>query len=320
MPAELNHDAVQIDLLRPQARALSAEAEQTLAGARANPTEAIHALRVALKRWRALLRLVEGAAGDEARRLRHEASMIARSLGQSRDVQAALDALADCAEGSDSGRLSKQSLAAIRARLEAQRSAQEASALDDAAIRRFQRSFQIAADIVAHWPLERLPIDAIADAVAKTFRRAQRDMPENFATATPETLHEFRKRVVVFRYQTDMLKPLWPKLWRVYSSEAQKLRALLGRINDLSTLMKFTAPHQPLARWRSRLTPLIADRIQALAVDAERLAQRIFSGDRRTFARMITAQAEALNESGLADKGATAEFEREGIVDAPGEA
>ncbi|MDH8137201.1 CHAD domain-containing protein, partial [Klebsiella pneumoniae] len=55
----------------------------------------IHELRVALKRWRALLRLLEGSIGDETVALRHEASHIAREFGRSRDAQTAPDALAD---------------------------------------------------------------------------------------------------------------------------------------------------------------------------------------------------------------------------------
>src|SRR5256714_3000257 len=78
---------------------------------------AVHDLRKAMKRWRALLRLLEPFLGDEARRLRAEARNLARELSGARDAQSAIEALGDLApDGSD---LSPRTVASIRARLDA---------------------------------------------------------------------------------------------------------------------------------------------------------------------------------------------------------
>src|SRR5438309_7824940 len=59
---------------------------------------AVHDYRKAMKRWRALLRLLEPFVGTEAEALRAEARDLARELAGARDAQSALDALDDLDE------------------------------------------------------------------------------------------------------------------------------------------------------------------------------------------------------------------------------
>jgi CHAD domain-containing protein len=110
----------------------------------------------------------------------------------------------------------------------------------------------------------------------------------------PDVLHELRSRVVAHRYQMELIEPLWPKFGRLWVAEAQRLRDRLGAFQDLSVLQGFTAPHQPLAPWRSRLSPLIATRQAAHAKAAQRMAGRLFAERPRAFRKRI----EALWDSG----------------------
>ena len=56
---------------------------------------AVHAVRKALKRWRALMRLLARPLGEEADAMRAEARALMRELASARDAQSALDALDD---------------------------------------------------------------------------------------------------------------------------------------------------------------------------------------------------------------------------------
>ena len=58
---------------------------------------------------------------------------------------------------------------------------------------------------------------------------------------------------------------------------------------DLAMLQEFTAPHQPLAPWRSRIAPLIAARRLEHLESAERLAGRLFAEKPKAFRRRIAA-------------------------------
>ena len=53
-------------------------------------------------------------------------------------------------------------------------------------------------------------------------------------------MHEFRQRVVVHRYQMELVEPAWPRLGKVWVGEAQRLRERLGKHQDLAVLRKLT--------------------------------------------------------------------------------
>ena len=71
------------------------EARAPLRDAANADTTAVHDVRKALKRWRALIRLIEPFLDREGRGLRIKARDLARGLANARDARSALDALAD---------------------------------------------------------------------------------------------------------------------------------------------------------------------------------------------------------------------------------
>src|SRR5688572_20906569 len=102
---------------------LRALGREILAGARAaienrklSEAEAVHEFRKAMKRWRALLRLMEDDLGAGGRRLRLAARDLARALSRPRDAQSALDALDDMLK--DDARVPRRIADEVRARLE----------------------------------------------------------------------------------------------------------------------------------------------------------------------------------------------------------
>src|ERR1700743_1246757 len=83
--------------LRAVALAIIAEARAAIEDPAQSDAKAVHEFRRAMKRWRALLRLIEPWLGDRDRTLRTDARDLARALGGARDAQSALDALDDLA-------------------------------------------------------------------------------------------------------------------------------------------------------------------------------------------------------------------------------
>src|SRR5216684_4072145 len=78
------------ETLRAVARDCLVEARAAIVDPAKSEAEAVHDFRRAMKRWRALLRLVEPFVGPDARRLRDEARDRARALSGARDGQSAL--------------------------------------------------------------------------------------------------------------------------------------------------------------------------------------------------------------------------------------
>src|ERR1043165_2762393 len=101
--------------LKTVARDILSEARAVLDDAARPDAVAVHDLRKALKRWRALLRLLEPFLGDDARRLRAEARDLARELSGARDAQSAIEAVNDLAESES--KLSARTIASIGAQI-----------------------------------------------------------------------------------------------------------------------------------------------------------------------------------------------------------
>jgi CHAD domain-containing protein len=279
----------------PVGEALKAVARDVLAEARAaldhdkSDAIAVHDYRKAMKRWRALLRLLEPFLGDEGRRLRIAARNFARELAGARDAQAAMEALEDIAEEPQTV-LSPRSLVTIRTRLDALRKSAEAASVTQAMRARLIVALDELAPAIDTWALDKLTFGELAGELTRTYRRMRKDAPrEDWRSVPPEVLHDLRRRVVAHRYQMELVEPLWPKFGRVWVAEAQRLRDRLGAHQDLSMLLAFTAPHQPLAPWRARLTPLIAERQAAHAKASSRIAGRMLAEKPRAFRRRIEA-------------------------------
>jgi CHAD domain-containing protein len=273
---------------------LRAAAGDVLAEARAAieqpvEAEAVHDFRRAMKRWRALLRLIEPFVGAEARQLRDQARDLARALAGARNAQSALDALADLEKHGPA--LPIGSAARLRRRLEEIRRAAETTTLNSDMRSRIERALAEAGEAVTRWPLALLHFEDVARALARFYGRARRLVPADWQAASGEELHELRKRVVIHRYQIEIFEPLWPRYLKMWTAEAQRLRDRLGKHQDVLMLSSLTAPHQPLARWRTRLAPALAERKAAHAVAAERIAERLFLEKPKALARRLIGMA-----------------------------
>jgi CHAD domain-containing protein len=282
--------------LRQAADEILAEAGVALEALNAEkPGGAVHDYRVALKRWRALLRLLHAQIGDEAVALRREAGLLSRTFNSSRDAQAALDALTDIAESTEIAppSISRRTRSTITDRLEAIRKASETGALDAESVQRMHAGLTRALACASAWPLESMTFEDIATALAQSYRRARRRLPPDWETASAEDIHELRKAVVTFRYQIEFIEALWPKMWRTFTGEVQKLRVQLGRSNDLVVLGGLIQPRQPLAHWRSRLALPIENQRRVHLNRARTLASRMFAEAPRSFQKRIEAMWKA---------------------------
>jgi CHAD domain-containing protein len=275
------------DGLAGSARSIIADARRALTDPELSEPERVHEVRKALKRWRALLRLLARAVGEPADQMRMEARELMRALSGARDAQSALDALADLKKSDVP--FSATSAETIRTRLTEMRDAAEKVSFTPQMRDRLSDYLDYATLSLERWPLKAIDFDTVADGLIATYRRARQLVPDDWPSADPEHLHDLRRRVVEHRHQMDLIEPLWPRLGKVWGEEAQRLRNQLGACQDLAVLANFTAPHQSLAPWRSRLTPLIEGRRAAHLKTAARLAGRLFAEKPKAFRRRIAA-------------------------------
>lgn len=285
------------EALRAVARTILADARAAVDDPTRSEAEAVHDFRREMKRWRALLRLLDPFLGDEGRRLRQDARDLARELGGARDAQSALDALADLAGNGLA--VSARTLATLQARIDVLRQAAEASIVTPDMRLRIAARLDDAETSVEHWPIEALTFAEVAERLARGYRGAQRALPESWPQTSGETLHELRKRVVIHRYQMETVVPLWRRFGRMWIGEAQRLRERLGKHQDLLVIERLAGAHQPLAHWRARLLPAIEARKSVHVTAARRIATRLLVEKPNAFRRRLEAMWDAGAEPSL---------------------
>ena len=249
--------------------------------------DAVHEFRRAMKQWRALMRLLAPFIPD-ALRWRREARDHARSLAHARDGAAALNAFEGLVNKGVLV-LSARSSDTIRTRIAALRGSEEQAVLTPALRDGIIAWLDTASASVELWPLDPFDFSSIAAQLTDAYRSARDRIPADWTMASAGDLHTLRQRVVDLRYQMELIEPLWPRFGRMWTDEAERLRNRLGRCQDLEVLRGLTAPHQPLAHWRSRLTPACTERTTAVAQRAARIAHRLFAERPKAFRQRLEA-------------------------------
>jgi len=267
------------------------EAQSILDDSGRDATTKVHDIRRALKRWRALLRMLRPHLGEAGEALRFQARDLARRLTVARDAQSSIDALEDAVEACRDQpiALAPRSVKAIKAKLEALKQENERNIWTEEIQKNLSDYLTAAAWQVSHWNFDTLTFSDLADMLTTTYRRARRAMPDNWDKAAGETLHDLRRRVVEHRYQMELIEPVWPRLGRTWIDEVQRLRNRLGKYQDLEMLAAKAEPRQPLARWRAKLAPVIAHRQTEHVKASRRLATRLFAESPGAFRRRLEA-------------------------------
>lgn len=276
----------------PVGEALRAVAHDILSDARTaiespdnSDAVAVHHFRREMKRWRALLHLLDPFLGEESEGLQIAARDLARDLGGARDPQSALEALHDLKEHDLA--LPDRSIKTVRKRIDDLRTAGEISALTTDMRLRIAEALADAEVAVHRWPLHNLKFPDIAKQLAESYREARRAVPDKWSAASPDALHELRKLVVIHRYQMQIVQPLWKRFTKMWIAEAQKLRERLGQHQDLEVLRTLTEPGHPLAYWRAKLEPPIAARRRRHVAAAKKIATRLFVDKPGAFRRRL---------------------------------
>jgi CHAD domain-containing protein len=199
----------------------------------------VHDVRKTLKEARAIARLFLLCVGEPARVTITTLAATRRQIGRARDLDVMAQRVQRLEPPAD---VSEPLMAAIaRERDAAQRarrglSANTPRARLSAIVRRLER-----------WDLSAVGTAEIVDAVARTYRQAQRRGLVAFETEDPTALHASRSRVVDLRYQLSLLSCAWPEALNAQAEALNDLREALGDFNDLHVLETFAAEHSGLS-------------------------------------------------------------------------
>jgi len=202
---------------------------EELGNVRSSPeVDAVHDLRVAIRRCRSLAAVLEEVDPDPTwRAMRKHARKLFRSLGVLRDAQTMDDWVKKLAPGTDPVRAHLQ--ATFESRMASYRQAvlRAAGKFDDKAWRRFERTLRQRSQIV---PVESLAAECLA---LERFESARELHAKALRTEKPKPWHALRIGLKRFRYTVESLLP---ERYAAWSENLKRVQDLLGEVHDLDVL------------------------------------------------------------------------------------
>lgn len=266
----------------------------------ADPVIAVHELRKAGKRLRALLRLVRGPGRSKAKTLRSQLAAAARALSGARDAtvrRQSLDMLvkkqlldpvsrqaAEAGANLSSEVDTEASLSTVSAPGSEGGGAEGLSLADRAAIAALlKRAGMLVRDLARDTDDRKL-----IRAIGADYARARR-FGRGVDAEDDGAMHELRKRVIVHRYQMELLRPGWPEMVDVWVGELQRLREKLGDYHDLAVLVASLGEMEDAPAWKQDVLRAAQQRRKKLAGSAMRLQARLFAERPVDFRRRVAA-------------------------------
>lgn len=253
----------------------------------------IHEARKAMKRTRALLRLVRDELGYDVYRNENVVLRdVSRHLAPVRDSDVLLRTLAAVKEIFGPS-VSSHAFASTRSYLRLEHRRLRTTVVDDrqlmtdlattlnAARARFSGRGRLGSQNAG--PQIRDDFRAIRGGLRRVHGRGRRGFERTVRTSDSETLHEWRKRVKYLQYQVETLSPLWPDLLDAYGARLATLAETLGREHDFAVLRSVIIEKPdacPDPRERSTLVALIDHHTPHLRQEAFTLGATIY--DERT--------------------------------------
>jgi CHAD domain-containing protein len=271
-------------------------------GASAGVVARVHDARTALKKVRALARLVAPVIGRAARDAERELRDVGRALSVVRDAEV----LVDTFEGvrRSSGVRAGRELAAARKTLD-KRLKEHLGALAGARQRSLAARLSRAQRQVTGW----LPDDdrwrTLGPGLVNQYRRGRKRMAKAYARETSHAFHAWRRAAKTLRHQMQALEPLWPAELDAQRAALERLGDLLGEEHDLAVLAETLREERlflgddPACR---QFLAAIEKRQHELRAEARPLGDRLYAETPTSWARRVRAYFRAFRreEPGIA--------------------
>jgi CHAD domain-containing protein len=196
--------------------------------------EGVHQARKRFKKIRGLLRLIRFELGDKYKLENEFYRDIGRKLSDVRDAQAMIETL-DILRNAEHQKLSENQFEKIHARLSQRRKHIADNAVElDRTVEEVVASLNDARERISDWTLSAGDFSSLQPGLEKSYKRGRKAFANTEMDATPETFHEWRKRVKYFWYHSRLLREIWPEVMVVQIDSSKRLSDLLGDEHDLS--------------------------------------------------------------------------------------
>lgn len=254
-------------------------AQEQLAPKYPDRHEGIHEARKRCKEIRAVLRLFRYPLGGRFAGENAHFRDAARRLADIRDAQASLEALVKLKDA-DEAALGEAQWAALQSRLQWRL---EQAAVEQAGLQgrlaEVRAALSEAERRLTDWRWAGEAFSLMAPGLRRSYRDGRRALGAARADASPEALHEWRKRVKDHWYHAQLFRNLWPPVFKAYRDELKALSDLLGDDHDLVVLSEIVTAQPGMFHEidAPALGAAIAHRQRALRSAAFRLGRRLYA-------------------------------------------
>jgi CHAD domain-containing protein len=249
---------------------------------------AVHAARKAVKKERALLRLVRGALPAK-QRARENAALreAARGLSGVRDGHVMVQTIDGLSERF-AGQLPERTFTVVREQLVRERDAGRAGLAGSPASTHAVEDLRAVLGRIEEWKVKRDGWRAIDAGLLRTYQRGRRAFRRARNEPSIENLHAWRKRVKDLWYQLRLLAPVCGPGVRGHANEAHRLADLLGDDHDLGVLREaLERIGSAVAVDLGALEGLIDYRRDELQAEAMSVGHRLYAETPKAFGRRL---------------------------------
>lgn len=261
----------------------------------------IHEARKALRRVRAVLRLVRDPLGDRVYRTENVVLRDAgRLIGGSRDATVMVETVAGLSF-LYRDLLQPGAFDILRAHL-LERDKLIRRRVAGPRVEEVVVSLVAARDRFAAWPRTTLDegFDEVAGGLTRVYRRGRNRMADAYRLETPEAFHVWRKRVRYLRFQMRLLEGMWPRLQEGIVNDLAYLADALGAEHDLAELYRLLEEEPemlPDENARHLLQGLLLRNRARLQAAAQPVGARLYAEEPDDFVRRLGVYWEAWRTS-----------------------
>jgi CHAD domain-containing protein len=254
-------------------------------GVNADPVEAVHSARKAIKKERSLLRLARGAMPREQRRRENDIlRQAARGLSGARDADVMIASICELSERY-AGQLPAETFEAVRAHFEARAQPDNGRSVVDG---RAVAELTAVRDRVADWQLRKGGWKALESGLLRSYSRGRQTFAHAQVSGEMEALHEWRKRVKDLWYHERLLGPTCGPTVRGHVKDLDRLSDLLGDDHDLALLrQELTQPSAPVPVDLDAVVGLVDHRRNELQTEATRIGERVYAETPKAYRRRM---------------------------------
>ncbi|MBV6623200.1 MAG: CHAD domain-containing protein [Rivularia sp. (in: Bacteria)] len=258
-------------------------------------TEIIHDVRKAIKKIRAVIRLVRDELGEEVYKQENHCFRDAgRNLSEVRDAQVLLETFNKLEKHfaefiKPEGFVDLQQILVEHYQSTCKRVLEQNTVLEVLA------DIKNARERISNWSLElSYGRSILSNGLQRVYKRGYQACQSILKEDEPtvENFHDWRKRVKYLWYHLRIVRPIWSDLIKEWTNQTKQLGKYLGDDHDLAVLHEFINNQQEMLKNQAELevlNSLINRRRKKLQSDAKSLGQRIYVESPELFVNRIEA-------------------------------